>query len=115
MNQATEIHFLRDWQHALGMLPQGTAVYVVSGTGNRPREPEAVFLDHAAGTMWIARRPDPLDYLIEGFTVIRERNSELTYLRPGAPPVNVIDATIRKMNRRPLVPLPPDKMFKESQ
>ena len=108
------VHFLMGWQRSLSALPEGTAIFLVSGCGERPKEPEAVFLDRSAAKIWIATRPDPIDYKVEGFTLTRNGKSEANLLRPGAPSVGAIEATIRKMNKRPpMKPLPHDREFKE--
>lgn len=111
MSYTNGIHFLKDYQRSLATLPEGTAVFTVTGAGDRPKELEAVFLDKNSATLWMATQPEPLDYKVDGFTLIRQRGSELSLLRPGVPPVDDIEAYIRKTNR--LAPLPHDKQFKE--
>ena len=114
MSYTHDVHFLRNWQRSLAALPEGTGVFVVSGCSDRPKETEAVFLDYAAATIWIATRPDPINYKIDGFTLVRQKQSDLSLLRPGAPPINEMERVIRK--RRPeLSPLPSDREFKEPQ
>jgi hypothetical protein len=108
------MHFLRDWQRSLSCLPIGTAVFVVSGCGDRPKEPEAVLLDRGAASLWMCSRPDPLDYKVEGFTVTRQHDGGVTLLRPGAPannPLAVIERTIYPK----LAPLPSDREFIAAQ
>jgi hypothetical protein len=79
-----EIHFLHGWQQSLSVLPDGTGIYVVFGCSDRPKEPEQVFTDYAAATLWIARQGKQcLNYRIEPFTVYRESRNELTLLKRG--------------------------------
>ena len=79
-----EVHFLHGWQMSLAALPEGTAVYVISGCGDRPKETEAVFMDYAAATIWCAwQGKGALDFKIEPFTIYRESGNALTLMKRG--------------------------------
>ena len=80
----TEIHFLRDYQLSLAALPEGTAIYVVSGYSDRPKEVEKVFLDYAAATIWCARQgKNSVNFKIEPFTLYRESGNQLSLMKSG--------------------------------
>ncbi len=89
-----EIHFLQGWQQSLSALPEGTGIYVIFGCGDRPKEPEKVFLDYAAATLWLARKGRAsLNYVIKVFIIYRESGNELTLLKQG-----VTDGNLRARN-----------------
>jgi hypothetical protein len=79
------LHHFLEWQRALRTLPLGTEVHVVFGCGDRPKEPEAMFLDHAAADLWRSGRTGGLaDYAVKYYRVHREEFcSELTLLVEG--------------------------------
>ena len=80
----TEIHCLLNYQLSLAALPEGTAVYVVSGCSDRPKEVEKVFLDYAAATIWCVRQgKDSVNFKIEPFTLYRESSNQLSLMKPG--------------------------------
>jgi hypothetical protein len=81
-----EVYFLWGWQRSLSKLPEGVEIYVVFGCGDRPDEPEKVFLDYAIAALWMAKQgKDALNFKIESFVVYRESRSDLTYLKRGQP------------------------------
>jgi hypothetical protein len=111
MSHVPSLGYLYRYSASLSALPEETAIFVVERSIDSDRsEVEAVFLDRAAATLWIERRPAPGDLRILPFSTFRNRNSDLVYLRPGTPrPTNpLMDAARRRLVRDALSPLPRD-------
>ena len=86
--EQNEIHFLLGWQRSLSTLPDGLRIYVVFGCGDRPNEPEKVFVDYAGASIWMAQQgKDVLNFKIEPFVIYRESKSDLTYMKRGNPKI----------------------------
>jgi hypothetical protein len=95
-----EVRFLFGWQRSLSLLPEGAAIYVVSGCSDRPKEPEAVFTDYAAATLWCARQgKQSINFKVEPFTIYRERGNESTMIKRG---INENNHRTRNLSLKPL-------------
>jgi hypothetical protein len=111
MSHVPSLGYLYRYSAALSALPEETAIFVVERRVDGDRsEVEAVFLDCAAAKIWMVKQPAPHGLEIRQFALIRKRDSDLPYLRPGEPrPSNpMMDAARRRLVREALSPLPRD-------
>ena len=74
----------RQYQSILADLPEESAVFIVSALSNPTDIIEAhLFVDRAAAKEWKAAQPDPYQFIVEVYTVMRKNGT--AYLRPGEP------------------------------
>jgi hypothetical protein len=109
-NYKEEVHFLHGWQISLATLPEGSAIYVVSGCSDRPKETEKVFTDYAAATIWCARQgKDSINFKVDPFTIYRESGNVLTLMKRG------VNGKNHRTQNCALKPLKSDREIEENE